>query len=98
LALSSNSGIVSESELTWIPDLSARLGYQVAPNLRVYIGYLFFPWPGVFCAANQIDPFVNPALLPPSLGTAGGQLRPLFPDRSSSLWIHGVSIGMEVQF
>jgi hypothetical protein len=98
LALSSNNGTVSESEPTLIPELSARLGYQVAPNFRVYVGYSLLVWPGVYRAANQIDPVVNPALLPPVQGTAGGPLRPLFPDRSSSLWVQGISAGLEWQF
>jgi hypothetical protein len=98
LALSSNSGTVSESERTLVPELSARLGYQISSNMRIYVGYSFLLWPGVFRAANQIDPVVNPALLPPVQAPVAGPLRPLFPDRQNSHWVQGISIGLESRF
>jgi hypothetical protein len=99
LALSSNSGTASESDWVVVPELSARVGYQITQNLRMYAGYTFLLWPGMFRAANQIDPVVNPALIPPVQGAvAPGQFRPLFPDRQSSLWVQAISIGMALQF
>ena len=84
LALSSNSGTFSESDWVFAPEASLRVGYQVSSNLRAYMGYAFLYWPGVYRAANQIDPVVNPSLIPPREMPICGPVRPLFPDRQSS--------------
>ncbi len=98
LALPSNSGSFSGSDWVFVPEASLRVGYQITQHLRVYAGYTFLYWPEIYRAANQIDPVVNPGLLPPPLTPLPGPVRPLFPDRQSSLWLHGVSIGLELQF
>ena len=96
LALSSNSGTFSGSDWVFVPEASVRVGYQVRENLRVYVGYSFLYWPAVYRAAEQIDPVVNPGLLPPPIVPLVGPVRPLFPDRQSSLWVQAVSVGLEL--
>jgi putative beta barrel porin BBP7 len=98
LALSTNSGNFSSSEWVIVPEVSVRVGRQVSEHVRVFVGYTFLFWPAVYRAADQIDPVVNPGLLPPPLTPLTGPIRPLFPDRQSSLAVHGVSIGVEVRY
>jgi hypothetical protein len=98
LALSSNSGTFTGSDFVFVPEASVRIGYQVTEHVRVYAGYTFLYWPAVYRAADQIDPVVNPGLLPPPLAPLTGPVRPLFPDRQSSLWVQTVSLGLELRY
>jgi hypothetical protein len=97
LALSSNSGIHSSDSWTVVPEATVRVGYQVNDRLRVYAGYSALYWPGVYRAAGQIDPAINPDLLPPVISTAG-PARPQFPNRTSGLWGQFLSVGAELHF
>jgi hypothetical protein len=98
LALSTNSGSVSTSDWTVVPEAAVRVGYQVNDRLRVYAGYSALYWPGVYRAAGQIDPAVNPGLLPPPVVPAPGPAGPQFPGRTSGLWGQFLSVGVEVRY
>ena len=98
LAVSTNSGNFSTNEFTIVPEGAIRVGYQVADNLRVFAGYSVLCWPNVYRAAHQIDPAVNPDLLPPPVVPRTGPARPLFPDRTSTLWAQFLSVGVELRF
>jgi hypothetical protein len=98
LALSSNSGSYSSSDCVIVPEASVRVGRQVTQHLRVYVGYTFLYWPSVYRAADQIDPVINPGLLPPPVVPLTGPVRPLFPDRLSSLRLHALSVGLELRY
>jgi hypothetical protein len=98
LALSSNSGSLSTSDWTVVPEAAVRVGYQASDRLRVYAGYSALYWPNVYRAAGQIDPAVNPGLLPPPVLPLTGPARPQFPDRTSGLWVQLLSVGVEVRF
>jgi hypothetical protein len=98
LALSTNTGSLSTSDWTVVPEAAVRIGYRVNDCLRVYAGYSVLYWPGVYRAANQIDPVVNPGLLPPPVVPPVGPGQPQFPDRKSALWVHAASIGLEWRY
>jgi len=48
-------------------------------------------------AAEQIDPAVNTNLIPPVIDNSG-PARPAFFGPTSTLWIQGVSLGVNLQF
>jgi hypothetical protein len=98
LALPGNNGSLSTSTWTVVPEAAVRIGYQVNDRLRVYAGYSALYWPGVYRAANQIDPAVNPDLLPPPVVPTAGPARPQFPGRTSGLWGQFLSLGVEVRY
>jgi len=98
LALSTNSGGLSTSDWTVVPEAAVRIGYKVSDCLRVYAGYSVLYWPGVYRAGNQMDPAVNPGLLPPPVVPPVGPGQPQFPDRKSALWVHAASIGLELRY
>ena len=98
LALSSNTGHFSRERGEVIPEFGVRAGYQVTCALRVFAGYSFLYWGDVLRAGNQVDPVVNPNLLPNS-GTAGtGPRRPLPLLAGSSVWAQGIDLGLELRF
>ncbi len=97
LALSSNSGRFSANRFGVVPEAGVKLGYQITPHLRALVGYDFLFWSDVIRPGGQIDPVVNPNLLPPA--TAGGPGRPAPRlDNTGDLWMQGVSFGLEFRF
>jgi hypothetical protein len=97
LALSSNSGRHTRDAVAFVPEINARLGYQLTPHVRLYAGYSFLYWNQVIRAGDQIDLAVNPALLPPALAGAT-PLRPAFTFNGTGLWAQGVDLGLQLRF
>jgi hypothetical protein len=95
--LQSNFGETAAREWTVVPQLDLRVARNVGENVRVVAGYSFLYLPLVARAGDQIDPRVNPALIPPAQPTAGPFLPAPFLDRSS-LFAHGLSVGVEVRY
>lgn len=94
--LSSNIGQVHSNDWTVIPELDFRLSKTVWECIRLSIGYSAIYIPSVARVGEQIDPFINPALLPPAI--PGGALRPAAILEHSSTWLHGFTFGVEVRF
>jgi hypothetical protein len=46
----------------------------------------------------QIDPVVNPSLLPFSGATQTGPARPAFDYVERQFWMHGINVGLTVRF
>jgi hypothetical protein len=97
LALSSNSGVYSANHFAFLPEIGLTAGYQVNRWLRLTVGYSFLYLTEVVRPANQIDPTVNPNLLPPAIPSST-PLRPSFTFQESDLWIQGIRLGLEVRF
>jgi hypothetical protein len=97
LALSSNSGHFTRDRFGVVPEVGIKVGYQITPQIRANVGYDFLYWSDVIRPGSQIDPVVNPNLLPPA--TPGGPNRPATRlDDTVNLWVHGVSFGLEFRF
>lgn len=97
-ALPTNIGSYRSCEFTVAPEFDFRIGYQFTPRLRGFVGYTLIIWPNVARAGEQIDTYVNPFLLPPPVPNAPGPARPTFLDRTSTLWVQGVSVGFEYRW
>ena len=97
LAQGTNIGSYSSSQLSFVPEVGVRLGYQIAPRVAVTAGYTFMYWTGVARPGEQIDTVVNPSQIPP--GTLNGPARPAFNGvNTSDIWIQGISTGLEFRF
>ena len=94
LALSSNMGAYQDDEFVVIPELGATLGYAIAPNLRVLLGYTFLYWGNVVRPGDQIDLAVNPDLLPPEQATLG-PAAPSFVLQDTTYWAQGLNVGLD---
>ncbi|MFO0878953.1 MAG: BBP7 family outer membrane beta-barrel protein [Gemmataceae bacterium] len=95
LALNSNIGDYKSSRFTVLPEGDITLGYQVADFCRLLVGYSIIYWPGVAFAGEQIDPVVNPNLIPSKGGAqAVGPARPRFDFQSGDLFVHGLTAGI----
>jgi len=96
LALPTNIGHVRENHFAVVPDVSAKIGYQVAPSMRIHAGYSFLYWTNVIRPGGVIDTSVNPTQLPP--GTLAGPGRPQPQFNRSDLWAHGINLGLVFNF
>ncbi|MFO7905055.1 MAG: BBP7 family outer membrane beta-barrel protein [Planctomycetota bacterium] len=95
LALSSNIGTYSQDQFTMIPELGAKLGFQVLPRWQATVGYTFIYWGSVARAGDQIDRDINPDQVPPPIVPMEGAARPVFAFQETDYWIHGLSVGLE---
>jgi hypothetical protein len=97
LALSSNSGLHHRKEVSLVPQLDAKLAYQITPRLSASVGYTFLYWSNVARAADQVDTTVNATLVPPVVAPAG-PARPALTFQQKDLWAQGIQFGLEYVF
>lgn len=95
LTQSSNIGIFRRNRFAFIPEIDLTLGYQAHERIRVMLGYTFLLWTNVVRVGEQIDPVVNPNLLPGMAGGAG-PARPMPLLNDTTFWAQGLSLGFEV--
>jgi len=98
LALGSNIGDYDRTKLVLMHDMSISVGYCVLPNVTVRLGYDFLWASNVLRPGRQIDLAVNPTLLPFNAAAPAGALRPAFKFDGESFYMHGISLGVAVQF
>lgn len=94
LAQPSNIGTYSRDRFTILPELGAKVGFQLTHNLKLTGGYTMIFWSNVVRPGDQIDLGVNPDQLPPAIGN-GSPARPEFVFRDSDYWVQGLSFGGE---
>ena len=98
LAQRSNIGIYTEDSISLVPEIGLTLGYQLAPHIKTTLGYSLIVWTNVMRPGDQIDPYVNPDLLPDEITPVTGPLAPNFPGATSTFWAQGLSGGLQVDF
>lgn len=98
LALSSNIGEYNRTKLVVMRDSTLNIGYAITPNVKINLGYNLFWVSSVIRPGEQIDLGVNPNLLPFSGATSSGPARPAFHFNGEEFWMHGINVGLSVQF
>ncbi len=96
LAQSSNIGSYSQTRFAVVPEFSLKLGYQLAPQWRLFAGYDVLYWTDVQRAGGLIDLAVNPNLIPPA--APGGPQRPAPLFNTSPLLAQGFSFGARYNY
>ncbi len=93
LAQPTNIGRFEANEFAVIPELTAKIGFQLARRLRAFVAYNFLYISNVVRPGDQIDTVVNASQIPP--GPLVGEARPAVLNADADFWAQGVSIGME---
>ena len=96
LAQSSNIGRYTRGMVSMVDEIGLNIGYQFTNHIRGFVGYNFLYWSSVVRPGNQIDPVVNPNLIPPS--TAAGPARPTFNFNGSDFWVQGIQFGLDIRW
>ena len=55
LAQTTNIGNFSRDRFSAVPEVSAKLGYQVTPNIRAFVGYDLMCWTVIIRPGDAID-------------------------------------------
>jgi hypothetical protein len=87
-----NIGEQTGSELTVVPEISLRLGYEPVQRLRLFVGYNFLYWSSVVRPGNQIDHAINQTQQGGNLLVGPAQPAPMF--NRSSFYAHGLNLGL----
>jgi hypothetical protein len=101
LALPSNIGTFNSSGFSVIPEVNFKIGYNIRPNLNVFVSYDFLAWSNVARAGNQVDRTVNLTQVPttaifnPAFGGPNFP-QPLF--HSADLTVHSIRFGVEWKY
>ena len=99
LALPSNSGQFERDRCTAIPELGARVTYQVKPGVSLFAGYDVLYWCNVARAGDQVDLGQDPRQNPSSFNFTGGRAaRPAVLLRDTDFWAHGFNFGVRVEY
>jgi hypothetical protein len=88
--LTSNIGEIDSQDWTAIPELDVRVSKQIWNCVRLSIGYTAMCFPLLARAGEQIDPYVNPNLIPPIVPGGPAQPSPLL--ERSQAWLHGFTV------
>ncbi len=95
LAQRTNSGNFDRNRFTLLPQFDVALGYKMTDTWTASVGYSLLYWGQVLRATDQIDPVVNPGLLPPEQIPLTGDLRPEARLHQTDYLAHGITIGLE---
>jgi len=101
LALPSNMGSFTSSAFSLVPEVGLNVGVKLGQNVELRIGYSFLYWTNVVRPPGQLDPVVNPNLLPASPlyapGT-GGLNRPGVLFHNEDFWAQGFNFTIVISF
>jgi hypothetical protein len=79
-----------------VPELAAKVSYQVSNHVRAFAGYSVLYWTGLIRPGGTIDTTINPT----QLGGAPlvGPTRPQAQFNTTDYWAHGVIFGLACDF
>jgi hypothetical protein len=83
-----------------LSEVNVQAGLQVSEALRLTVGYDFLYVNRVARPADQIDPIINPRLVPTStsFGTVSGPISPIRTAAQDDWYAHGFRVGMELRY
>ncbi len=89
-AQSSNIGTTTQDLFTFIPELNARLRYQIG-RAQLGVGYTFVVLPNVAMGASQVDTNVD-------VFSIGGPVAPTPKFNTEAFYLHGLDLGLTINF
>lgn len=102
LALNSNIGTYSRDRFSVVPEVGVGVGYDLAENVRVSLGYNFLFWSNVVRPGDQIDPNLDITRIPNFVIPPGTQPlatpRPAVLFKDSDFWAQGLTFGLEFRY
>src|SRR5262249_6370406 len=98
LALSSNSGRISDLQGAVVPELGVQVGYAVLPRVRLFAGYSWVFWTDAVRPGRQIDLTINSNLLAPVTPCVARPHRPAPSLTREDFWAQGLTFGLECRY
>lgn len=98
-ALGTNQGRYSRDRIGYIPELNAKIGYQVHPNVTLSVGYTFMYINNVVLGGDQVDSNLNLSQTNGGVPVGFDTTRPRFLGfRETDYWVQGINFGVEGKF
>jgi len=99
-ATPANAGRYSRTEFGAIPELGATVGYHVSRSVHLTAGYQLLYINSVLRPGDQIDRVVDASLIsfPPPGTIAGTGTRPAPMFHETDLFLHGLTLGLELRW
>jgi len=94
LTQQSNITEFSRNTFAFLPEMRVKMGYSVSECIQLTVGYSFMYWSSVALSGNQIDHTVD---FSQALGGAAST-RPAFSFADSGYWMHGVDLGLSMNY
>lgn len=100
LANVGNIGRYRSDQFAVLPEMTCRLGYQLTPNATIFCGCNLLYMSDVARAGAQINPVINPALVPTSgaFGQGGFIGNNPITMREEDVWIKGLNFGFRLRY
>lgn len=95
LAQPSNSGVHIREKFETASQIMGNLHLRIYSHLWARIGYSYLFWPAIDIASEQVNLNINPTQVP---GPMVGPLAPIFHEKHTSYWVHGLSAGLYVRY
>ncbi len=90
-AQSSNSGMISRNQFTFLPEANAKIKYTIG-RAQFGVGYTMMLFPSVAVASNQLDRNID-------IGNIGGtMLAPVPKFNTETFFLHGLDLGVTYKF
>jgi hypothetical protein len=96
-ALPSNIGRYSQDNFCLLPELGAKIGYNLTPRLRGFVGYDILYASTVVRPGDQMSTTLNSSSVLNGTPISGAPL-PTFQARPTDFWAQGVSFGLEWRY
>jgi hypothetical protein len=101
-ALEPNSGSFTTRKFAYLPEGTVKIGYQWTQRLSTYIGYDGMYLSNVLRPGDQINPVINPTLLPISQAFNPqfpfGPAQPSLPLNKSDFYLQGFLFGLSYRY
>ncbi len=96
----SNIGRMTQTVFAVVPEGMFKVGLKSGEHGRFFVGYNFLYLSNAVRPGDQIDPTINPSLIP-TLNPGGGLVgpdRPRLGISTTDFWVQGLLIGFEGRF
>jgi hypothetical protein len=97
----SNIGRFTRNQFATVPEVDLKLGYNITPNVRVFVGYDFLYLSNVVRANSQVDLIVDTRANPVNGGFVAPTPTTTFPRVPfvrTDVWAQGLNAGLEVRY
>lgn len=94
----SNTGTFKQNQFAILPELKIKMGYHLTQYIQPFFTYNVMYMNNIIRASNEIDRNINLSQNPLIGGTGvlSGPAAPVRQFNNTSIWIQGVSIGLQV--
>jgi hypothetical protein len=89
----------SRNRIAFVPEINVKLGYQILPSLRAYVGYDFLYLSSIVRPGDQVG--ISGSTIQATVANTTQQItvtQPTFRYKSSDMTINGINFGAEFRY